>query len=107
MKEYGVSLKKHRAALLTRELCERADVIFTMEAWHIAEVLARNAGNKGDTHTLKGYASGILGFPGEGYDVRDPFRGTMDDYRACAKEIHGLLTLAVPLMCRDLDHKFN
>ncbi|MFZ5974614.1 MAG: low molecular weight protein arginine phosphatase [Bacillota bacterium] len=103
MKDYGISLKKHRAAPLTRELCEKADVIITMEAWHIDEVLARNARNKEKTHTLKGYAAGILGFPGEGYDISDPFRGTIDDYKACAKEIHELVTLAAPLLCRDLE----
>ena len=107
MKEYGASLKGHRAVLLTRDLCEKADIILTMEAWHIDEVLNRNAGNRGKTHTLKGYAAGIKGFPGQGYDVRDPYRGTIDGYRACAKELGGLLTRALPLLRSDLDQNMQ
>lgn len=103
MEEYGLSLKDHRSALLTREMCDRADAILTMEAWHIGDVLSRNPRNIDKTHTLKGYAYGILGFPGEGYNVRDPYHGTIEVYRACAKEIQELLSLALPLICKDLN----
>lgn len=102
MRGYGVSLRGHRSAQLTREAIMRADVILTMEARHIAEVLALDRTAAGKTHTLKGFAAGVRGIPGADCDVRDPYSLPLDAYLACAKETLEHLKRALPLLLKEL-----
>ena len=102
MEEYGISLQEHSTLQLTRELYGEADIILAMEAWHVQEMQQSSAGHEGKMHTLKGYVAGVKGFPGQGYDVRDPYGGTIEDYRACAKELSVLLAHALPQLCSEL-----
>jgi len=59
-----------------------ADIIFAMEAKHIEEMEAMAPEEEHKMHTLLGYAAGITGYPGEeGYDIIDPYRDPIEDYR--------------------------
>lgn len=102
MRRYGLSLRGHRSVQLGREDVKKADLILTMEARHIAEVLALDAGAAGKTHTLKGFAAGVRGFPGDDCDVRDPYGLSLHAYLDCAREIQEHLELALPMLLKDL-----
>ena len=89
LEEMGIRAKRHRARQLTPEIAEEADLILTMEAQHIDELLAICPEAQDKTHTLKGYAAGVDGFPGdEEYDIDDPFRQPLEVYQEVAGEIH-------------------
>ncbi|MDL2217324.1 low molecular weight protein arginine phosphatase [Christensenellaceae bacterium OttesenSCG-928-M15] len=79
---------RHRARQLTPELAQEADLILTMEAQHLDELLAICPEVQDNAHTLKGYAAGIDGFPGDDeYDINDPFRQPLEVYEEVAEEI--------------------
>ncbi len=80
---------KHRAQQLTPELALEADLILTMEAQHLDELMAICPEAQDKAHTLKGYAAGIEGYPGDlEYDIDDPFRQPMEVYEEVAEEIY-------------------
>ncbi len=88
LEQMGIRPGRHRAQQLTPELAEKADLILTMEAQHIDEVEALCPEARDKAHTLKGYAAGVDGFPGdEEYDIQDPFREPLDVYIETAEEI--------------------
>lgn len=79
--ERGLDLGPHRARVLTPELVRSADIVLTMTTAHA--VRARDLGGAGRVHPLAAYAAGEETGP----DVRDPFGGSLDDYRAVADEL--------------------
>src|ERR1041385_50525 len=64
--EKGLDLSGHRARLLTRELVEDSDLVFTMARHHRARV--HELGGEGRVHVLGEYA----GRSGEDAEVGDP-----------------------------------
>jgi len=102
MRRYGLSLRGHRSVQLRREDVMKADLILTMEARHIAEVLALHKDAAGKTHTLKGFAAGMRGFPGGDCDVRDPYGMPLAVYVECAAEILEHLKRALPVLQKEL-----
>lgn len=90
---YGIEMKKHRARQITPEIAEEADLILAMEASHIEEMLAICPEAEPKMSTLLGYIHGIQGFPGEGYDIGDPYKEPVEVYEECAKQIEQALQI--------------
>jgi protein-tyrosine phosphatase len=82
MREMGGDLSAHESQPLTESLVAQADVILTMTAAHRAAILAQfpEAGGR------------VAMLSPERRDVLDPVGGTLETYRACARQIHGHLT---------------
>jgi len=83
--ERGLDLSSHRARLLTREIVEDADLIFTMARHHRARV--HELGGEGRVFVLGEY----VGRTGEEAEVGDPFGGDLDVYRDTCVELEALI----------------
>ncbi len=102
MAEVGLNIEKHRAQQFDRELAQWADIILAMEARHIEEMQAMAPDQEDKMHTLLGYAQGIDGYPGEsGYDVMDPYREPVEEYRKTRDQIMGAVQKALKRMEKD------
>ncbi len=86
--EHGLDLSAHRSRLLTREMVDGATLILTMSRSHVAR--AEALGGVGRT-VLLGEFAGREGPPAE---VRDPFGGDLEQYRAAFRELASLLAAA-------------
>jgi protein-tyrosine-phosphatase len=88
MTEVGLDIEKHKAQQFDRELAHWADIILAMEAKHIEEMEAMAPDHEDKMHTLLGFAAGVDGYPGEsGFDVMDPYREPVDEYRDARDQI--------------------
>ncbi|MDD5018330.1 MAG: low molecular weight protein arginine phosphatase [Eubacteriales bacterium] len=88
MREIGLDIEKHKSRQFGKELAEWADVILAMEAKHIEEMEAMAPDEEHKMHTLLGYAAGIDGYPGEsGYDITDPYKEPIEEYRIARDQI--------------------
>jgi len=83
--EQGLDLSSHRARMLTKELVDGADVILTMARSHLGRV--RELGAGGRAHLLGEY----VGRTGEASEVADPYGAELDQYRATARELAGMI----------------
>jgi len=83
--ERGLDLSSHAARLLSRELVETADLIFTMARHHRSRV--EELGGEGKVHLLGEYA----GLNGPGAEVSDPFGGELVAYRETLMQLSDLL----------------
>ena len=83
--ERGLDLSSHRARLLTREIVEAADLIFTMARHHRARV--HELGGEGRVFVLGEYT----GRAGEEAEVGDPFVGDLEVYRDTCAELEALI----------------
>lgn len=83
--ERGLDLSSHRARLLTREIVEDTDMIFTMARHHRARV--HELGGEGRVFVLGEYA----GREGEDAEVGDPFGGDLEVYRDTLAELETLI----------------
>jgi protein-tyrosine-phosphatase len=94
--EVGLDIEKHRAQQFDRELAQWADIILAMEARHIEEMVAMAPDQEDKMHTLLGYAAGVDGYPGEtGYDIMDPYREPVDEYRLARDQIKQAVSRAL------------
>ncbi len=87
--ENGLDLSPHRAALLTRDRVEQADLILTMARHH--RVRVEELGGSGKTFLLAEYA----GEAGADAEVRDPSGSDLPVYRDTFTEIQRLVRAAV------------
>ena len=95
MREVGLDIEKHKAQQFTKDLAFWADIILAMEAKHIEEMAAMAPDQEDKMHTLLGYAAGIDGYPGEsGYDITDPYKEPIEEYRAARDQITGAVNKA-------------
>ncbi len=83
--ERGMDLGPHRAQVLTNEVVRSADLVLTMTA--AQAVRAHELGGAGRVHTLSAYAANSELGP----DVRDPYGGALEDYRATLEELEPLI----------------
>lgn len=96
MEEIGLDIEKHKSTQFSKELAEWADIILAMEAKHIEEMEAMAPDEEAKMHTLLGFAEGVEGYPGEeGYDILDPYRGTIEDYRETRDQIKEAVEKAI------------
>lgn len=77
--EFGVSLKNHRAHLLTAEMVAHADAIFTMDYQNQAQLIARIPEAAGKVRLLGAYS----GDGAQSLQIRDPYYGGEHATREC------------------------
>jgi len=77
----GADLTRHRSRLLTPELVNQADVIFTMGRSHLSAVVGLVPAAAEKTHTLD---------PEK--DIEDPIGGDASLYRELAAELETLIS---------------
>lgn len=81
--ELGVSLANHRAKLITTDVVQNANAIFTMDFQNKAEMITRFPGAKNKILMLSSYADG----PERGREIIDPYFGDLDATRRCFKVV--------------------
>jgi protein-tyrosine phosphatase len=89
--EFGLDISGHRARQLTRGLA--ADLVLTMDS-HVTD-RARALGLDGRVELLGDFA----GSPGE--EVEDPYLGSPDEYRRCARQIARLVEAVADRLIRE------
>ena len=94
MKDGGLCLLSHKAAVVSGALLEAAALVLTMTGSHRAVLLSDYPAVKGKVYTLAGYV-------GDDGNVADPFGGSVDEYRACAAQIRELLVLAAEKLAQE------
>ena len=88
MGEIDLDIEKHKSQQFTLKLADWADIILAMEAKHIEEMEAMAPKHEDKMHTLLGFAQVVDGYPGEsGYDITDPYREPIEDYRETRDQI--------------------
>ncbi len=87
MKEYGISLEKHRSTPVTVKAIQEADLILTMTLNHKRYVVGIVPEAENKVYTLKEFADAenMLSFS---LDITDPFGQSVEVYRSCANEIN-------------------
>jgi protein arginine phosphatase len=93
--ENELDLSQHRAALVTRELIEKMDLILTMARHHRTRV--DDLGGEGKTFLLGEFA----GRDGEDAEVADPFGSSLEVYRKTYKTLDDLGREAVDRILRE------
>ena len=83
--EAGLDLGAHRAQSLTPELVRDADLVLTMSRSHLNRVREVVPGAR--AMLLTAYAGG----EGEDGEIRDPFGGGVESYRATFQQLEGLI----------------
>lgn len=103
MDELGLDIKRHRSQQFNAELADWADLILTMEARHIEELSAMAPKAEDKMHTLLGWVNGVKGFPGDGnYDVFDPYKEPVEEYRKCAFELKNAIDKVVSILEKNI-----
>lgn len=88
MDEMGLDIEKNKSRQLDEELAEWADLILTMEAKNVEEIMAMFPEYEDKVHTLIGFINDVYGFPGDdGFDVMDIYKEPKEDYIECAKQL--------------------
>ncbi len=88
MKQKDIDIQHHRAAQLTKELVDQADLILTMTASHRRQVLNLAPDAEDKVFTLSEYAGG-------GGDIPDPVGQPVEVYQACAARLEELIKKAL------------
>jgi protein-tyrosine-phosphatase len=84
MRERGLDTGAHRSRAVTDAILAEADLILTMTSGHAEALRAEFPEARGRIRLL----SEMSGPP---YDVRDPYGGTLDQYRQTANELESLI----------------
>jgi len=89
MAQRGISISDHRSHDLTPEDVQGADLILTMERGQAEAIRLEFPQHAHKVHLL----SEMIG---RHYDIRDPYGGSLDEYRQCAGEIERLIEEGYP-----------
>jgi len=87
MKEGGLCLLSHKAAIVSADLLGDAALVLTMTDSHRTVLLSDYPAAHEKIFTLAGYVD-------DNINIADPFGGSKEEYSACAAQIRELLTLA-------------
>lgn len=85
--EFGITLSGHRADVLTQEMVRQADVIFVMDQFNEAELLARYPHARQKVFCLRLCHATMTCC----LDIEDPYHGTIDDVRHCYETIRACI----------------
>ncbi len=91
--EHGVDISAHRSRALDRQLVKSADLILAMDQRHVDVLLGTAGGRFGNVRLLGGF-----GVEDSGFDVPDPYGGSLDTYRKNACMIHSCLERVVAFL---------
>ncbi|PAQ15257.1 low molecular weight phosphatase family protein [Bacillaceae bacterium SAOS 7] len=83
--EEGKIPSDHISRAISKELVHWADIILTMTASHEQMLVSQFPELRAKTHVFKRYVTGSLA------DVRDPFGGSLEDYRDTYNELEQLM----------------
>ncbi|MFN0151499.1 MAG: low molecular weight protein arginine phosphatase [bacterium] len=91
--EHGINLSGKKAARLTADLIDGADLILVMEPRHRTDVLNLVPSADERVHLLTSLAPkrGLTG-------IADPFGGSIEDYRRTFEQLSGVIADALPQM---------
>lgn len=88
MEEMDLNIHRHRSQQFNPELAEWADLVLAMESRHIEELEAMAPKETDKFHTLLGFIENVNGFAGdEKYDITDPYKEPVEEYKKCALQI--------------------
>jgi protein-tyrosine-phosphatase len=90
--ENELDLSEHRARLITRELVQQSDLVFTMARHH--RIRVNELGGERKTYLLGEYA----GLKGAEAEVKDPFGGDLAIYRETFSQLDDLVRKTVNRM---------
>jgi len=88
--EYGVDIRAHRSRALDAAIVKKADLILAVTQQHVDFIRNSVGGGSGNLRLLCG-----LNADSAQYDVKDPYGGSLDTYRECARMISGCLAHVV------------
>jgi protein-tyrosine phosphatase len=97
--ELGIDIEEHRSTPLSRALVYGADLILTMEPGHLEEIVVHVPEARGKAHLLTSYADPENG---SARGVDDPIGGDLAAYQHTCRELHELLTAAVPRIAAEV-----
>jgi protein-tyrosine phosphatase len=84
-REAGIDLAPHRSALLGEDALRRADAVFVFDRHNWRTVVERFPFARPKLHLLGDLAGN------RAREIRDPYGGTLDDFRAAYRRISGAL----------------
>ena len=84
--EFGVSLKDHTSAVLTKKMMEAASLVFVMEDYQKGEVI-----EKFPEHKDKVFILSLFDHESNGVNINDPLGTTDYQYRYCFNRIYQLI----------------
>lgn len=88
MKGEGIDISAHRAASLTADLIEEADLTLVMEERHRQAVLEMNPGALGKVFLLREFSPDSAG---DSSDIPDPIGASLSIYQEVLREIKSCL----------------
>ncbi len=83
----GVDCSAHRARGLTVDAVQQADLILTMEEFHVEEIARRFPSARGKIHLLKAYGLERPLEPPQSPNIPDPIGKPMEVYEVCFADI--------------------
>lgn len=86
MKHYGIDILDHRARRLNKPMLAEADLILTMEQYHLKIIRSMQWFDGGKAHLISHFDTSR-----EPYDVPDPMGSDLDFYIESARLIHNCL----------------
>lgn len=84
MAEEGIDISTHQTLPLTRDLVERADIIFVMTQWHKLEVIGLLEKPGKEVYLVKEFAEK---HSNNNFDIQDPIGKPVEIYRQCRDEL--------------------
>ncbi len=110
MKERGIDISGHKARMITEGMAADSDIILTMTVSQKERILREFKSAAGKTYTLKEYAYGGVEKAEEngkkdggygGMDIRDPFGGSLEEYKKALSEIEDALKAVLERIKRE------
>jgi protein-tyrosine-phosphatase len=95
-RQHGIDLRRHRSRALTQDIVDGADLALTMTGYHWYDVTELAPREK--VRMLSNLADN-----GMGEDVRDPFGGSIDEYRKVFDQLHTAIEQQLPEILRLLE----
>lgn len=80
--EFGCSLEAHESQMVSKDMVERADVVFVMDRFNEAKLLGRFPQAKRKVRLL-----GVGDADAMGLDITDPYDGELEDVRRCYERL--------------------
>ncbi len=89
MSERNLDIHSHRGRNITQQDVDEADLILVMTQRHKEIIRRDTTGAEGKVHLLTEMA-------GQPYDIRDPYGGSLPEYRQTASELADLIERGYP-----------
>ncbi|MCG8500169.1 MAG: low molecular weight protein arginine phosphatase [Firmicutes bacterium] len=101
MRDQGIDLSTHQSKQVTKEMVEKANLIFTMTVNHRENVIRLCPQAADRVFTLKEFANEAEN--NNALDIGDPFGLPEEYYEECAREIYSFLEKMLEKLMRDYE----